>query len=60
MIQSSSSLALADSSLLICILGLVVTFVLLQEQRKMAGTNAAIAVSLSTPFCLVLVINLDI
>jgi len=43
MIQSSSSLALTDSSLLICILGLAVTFFLLREQRRLAGTNAAIA-----------------
>jgi hypothetical protein len=43
MIQSSSLLALTYSSLLICILALVITSVLLQEQQRLADTSAAIA-----------------
>lgn len=60
MIQSSPSLSLTDSSLLICILGLGVTFVLFREQRRLADTNAATAVGLVTPFYLLFAINPDI
>lgn len=43
MIRISSFPALANSSLLLCILGLVITFVLLQEQRRLVDANAATA-----------------
>ena len=60
MIQVSSFLALTNSSLLLCILGLVITYVLLQEQRRLVDTNAATAVSMVMPLYLVFVVNLDI
>jgi hypothetical protein len=41
--QSSPFLALTNSSLLLCILGLIITFVLLQEQRRLIDTNASTA-----------------
>jgi len=43
MIQNSSLLALTYSSLLICILSLVITSVLLREQQRLVDTNAAVA-----------------
>ncbi|KAH9003504.1 hypothetical protein EDB86DRAFT_2370277 [Lactarius hatsudake] len=43
MIQISSFLALTNSSLLLCILGLVITSVLLQEQQRLVDTTATTA-----------------
>jgi uncharacterized membrane protein len=43
MMQSSSFHALTNSSLLICILGLIITYVLLQEQQRLVDTNASTA-----------------
>ncbi|KAI9458566.1 hypothetical protein BJY52DRAFT_411425 [Lactarius psammicola] len=43
LLQIPSFLALTKSSLLLCILDLVITFVLLQEQRRLVDTNAATA-----------------
>ncbi|KAF8273489.1 hypothetical protein EI94DRAFT_1716017 [Lactarius quietus] len=43
MIQVSSIPALIHSSLLLCIFGLIMTSVLLREQRGLVGTNAATA-----------------
>jgi hypothetical protein len=54
MIQSSSLLALTYTSLSICVFALVITSVLLREQQRLADTNAAVAVSLVTPCCKVL------
>jgi hypothetical protein len=41
--------ALNNTSILICILGLCITFVLYQEQRKLVVTNGSTAVSTPTP-----------
>ncbi len=57
MVQHTPSLVLTNSSLLLCILGLIMTYVLLQEQQTLAGTDAAIAVSTGMPFHLVFTIN---
>ncbi|KAH9017911.1 hypothetical protein EDB84DRAFT_664182 [Lactarius hengduanensis] len=53
MIQVSSILVLTHTSLLLCILGLVITSVLLREQRRLVAANAPTAVSTVTSFYLV-------
>jgi len=48
MIPISYSPALTKSSMLLCILGLGITFVLFQEQRKLVDTDSSTAVSMLT------------
>jgi hypothetical protein len=59
MIQVSSIPGLIHSSLLLCILGIIMTSVLLREQQGLVDTNAATAVSM-TSFYSVSVINIDV
>ena len=49
MMPISHSVALTESSMLLCILGLGITFVLFQEQRKLVGTDSSTAVSMLAP-----------
>ena len=49
MMPISHSLALTKSSMLLCILGLGITFILFQEQRKLINTDSTTAVSMPTP-----------
>ena len=60
MIQFSSLPALTHSSLLLCVFGILMSLVLLREQRRLVDTSAAAAVSIVTSFYLVTSIKLDL
>ena len=60
MIQISSIPALIQSSLLLCIFGIIMTSVLLREQRGLLNTDVATAVSIVISFYIVSVANLDV
>jgi hypothetical protein len=59
MIQVSSIPGLINSSLLLCVSGLIVTSVLLREQRRLVDTNFITVVSM-TSFCMVSILTLTL
>ena len=60
MIPASTIHGLIYSSLLLCIFGLVMTSVLLREQRGLVDTNAATAVSITLFYTVSAVVNIEV
>ncbi len=60
MMRISSFPALTKFSLVLCVLGLAMTLVLLQEQLRRVGMNATISVSLAIPFHSVIAVDFDV
>jgi hypothetical protein len=54
------SQAMTKGSLLLCFLGLAITFFLLQEQQNLVNTDATTAVSIVAPLYSDVAANLDV